>query len=98
MLLEQILELQLRLVGRVVDGRLLAVASFSEIARLLGLKTAESTSPALTSAIACEVVSLPAFDAFGIRVWLASQTSKTITMSGKNALRKKRFTIVLRSG
>ena len=29
---------------------------------------------------------------FGISVWLASQTSRTITMSGKNALRKKRFT------
>jgi hypothetical protein len=35
---------------------------------------------------------------FGISVWLASQTSTTITMRGKNALRTKRFTGILRSG
>jgi hypothetical protein len=29
---------------------------------------------------------------FDSKVWLASQTSKTITMSGKNALLKTRFT------
>src|SRR6266536_1327681 len=28
----------------------------------------------------------------GMSVWLASQTSRTITIRGKNALRKKRFT------
>ena len=49
-------------------------------------------------AITSEYVSLTAFECFGIKVWLASQTSKTITMSGKNALRKKRFTECLRSG
>ena len=31
-------------------------------------------------------------------VYLASQTSRTITMSGKNALRKKRFTVVWTQG
>jgi hypothetical protein len=45
-----------------------------------------------TREIASEVVSLWAFDDFGISVWRASQTSRTITRRGKNALRKKRFT------
>ncbi len=68
------------------------------IARFDGSNTAESTAPDSTFVIACDVVSLSTFLLFGINVWLASQTSKTITMSGKNALRKKRFTIGLRSG
>src|SRR3954447_23864655 len=45
-----------------------------------------------------EYVSLRSFFFRGIRVWLASQTRRTITMSGKNALRKKRFTKALPSG
>jgi hypothetical protein len=49
-------------------------------------------------AITSEYVNLTAFECFGIKVWLANQTSKTITISGKNALRKKRFTDCLRSG
>ena len=65
---------------------------FSEIDRLLGLKTAEETSPAWMSEIACEVVRFSAVPPVWISVWLASQTSTTITMSGKNALRRKRFT------
>jgi hypothetical protein len=56
------------------------------------LKVAVETSFAVTSAIACEVVSFWLDPPFGISVWLASHTSRTITRSGKNALRKKRFT------
>ncbi len=72
--------------------------SVSAMARLLGLKTADWTSPARTVWYACDEVIFSAFLPFGIRVWLASQTSRTITMSGKNALRKKRFTIGVESG
>jgi len=45
----------------------------------------------LALAITCEYVCLTPFECFGISVWVASQTSRTITMRGKKALRKKRF-------
>ena len=99
LLLEQVLEGDLRLIAR-RSGRSRAcrpVELRGEIERLPGLKSAEATWPPWTSLIACEVVSFVASLFFGIRVWLASQTSKTITMSGKNALRRKRFTIGVRS-
>jgi hypothetical protein len=71
---------------------------FSSIARLPGLNSADSTDPLLTSAIACDVVRFCASWVDFSSVWLASQTRTTITISGKNALRRNRFTSNLRSG
>ncbi len=67
------------------------------IARWPGSNVAESTWLFDTALIASEVVSFWVLWLFGISVWLASHTSRTITMSGKNALRKKRFTGILKS-
>ena len=94
--LQQVLELHLRLVGGVVDGRLLAVGELEVDRPVAGVERGR------VDLVVHRADRLGGGQLLGVvalrdEVWLASHTSRTITMSGKNALRKKRFTEILKS-